>query len=126
MKKQPIPPNVDAYVAGLGDWQRTCVERLRTAVTRPSLFGEVIKWGNIVYLANGPAIVIRAEETRVLFGFWRGRRLISIQPLLKPGGKYEMARVEYRKGDVVDVALAERLAREAYRLNAELGDPTEI
>jgi hypothetical protein len=126
MKKQPVPPNVDAYVAGLGDWQRTCVERLRSAVTRTGLFGEVIKWGNLVYLANGPAIVIRAEETRVLFGFWRGRRLISIQPLLKPGGKYEMARVEYREGDVADVALAERLAREAYRLNAELGDPTDI
>jgi hypothetical protein len=126
MKKQPVPPSVDAYVAGLGDWQRTCVERLRFAVTKPGLFAEVIKWGNIVYLANGPAILIRAEETRVLFGFWRGLRLISIQPLLKPGGKYEMGRVEYRKGDVVDVALAECLAREAYRLNAELGDPTDI
>jgi hypothetical protein len=93
MKKQPLPPNVDAYVAGLGDWQRTCVERLRAVVTRPGLFEEVIKWGHLVYLSNGPAILIRAEDTRVLFGFWRGRRLISIQPLLKPGGKYEMARL---------------------------------
>jgi hypothetical protein len=126
MKKQPVPPNADAYVAGLGGWQRTCVERLRAAVTRPGLFGEVIKWGHLVYLSNGPAILIRAEDTRVLFGFWRGRRLISIQPLLKPGGKYEMARVEYREGDVVDVRLAERLAREAHRLNAELGNPTDI
>jgi hypothetical protein len=126
MKKQPLPPNVDAYVAGLGDWQRTCVERLRAVVTRPGLFEEVIKWGHLVYLSNGPAILIRAEDTRVLFGFWRGRRLISIQPLLKPGGKYEMARVEYREGDVVDVRLAERLAREAHRLNAGLGNPTDI
>jgi hypothetical protein len=37
-----------------------------------------------------------------------------------------MATVEYRKGDVVDAALTERLAREAYRLNDELGDPTDI
>jgi hypothetical protein len=49
-----------------------------------------------------------------------------MQPLLKPGGKYEMATVAYRKGDAVDAALAERLAKEAYRLNADLGDPTDI
>jgi hypothetical protein len=126
MKKQPVAPNADAYVASLRGWQRTCVEQLRSAVTETGLFEEAIKWGNLVYLANGPAIVIRAEETRVLFGFWRGRRLIPMQPQLKPGGKYEMARVVYSKGDDVDVALAERLAREAWRLNAELGDPTDI
>jgi hypothetical protein len=94
--------------------------RTTPAVTKPGLFKETIKWGNLVYLANGPTVVIGAEETRVLFGFWRGRRLIEMQPLLRPGGRYEMARAEYREGDVVDVALAERLAREAYRLNAEL------
>jgi hypothetical protein len=126
MKKQAAAPNPDAYVAALRGWRRACVEELRAAVTKRSLFEETIKWGNLVYLANGPAIVIRAEEDRVLFGFWRGRRLIAMQPLLKPGGKYEMARVEYREGDVVDVALAGRLAREAHRLNAELGDPTAI
>jgi hypothetical protein len=126
MKKQAVAPSADAYVAGLSGWRRRCVERLRSAVTETGLFDEEIKWGNIVYLANGPAIVIRAEESRVLLGLWRGRRHLSMQPLLKPGGKYEMARVEYREGDVVDVALAERLAREAYRLNAELGDPTDI
>ncbi len=126
MKKQTVAPNVDAYVAGLDGWRRKCVERLRSAVAETGLFDEEIKWGNIIYLANGPAIVIRAEESRVLFGFWRGRRLVSIQPLLKPGGKYEMARVVYREGDVVDAVLSERLAREAYRLNAELGDPTDI
>ena len=126
MKKQPPPPNADAYLASLGRWQRRCVARLRKAVTETGLFEEKIKWGHLVYLSNGPALLIRAEESRVLFGFWRGRRLVSIQPLLKPGGKYEMARVVYREGDVVDAALADRLAREAYRLNAELGDPTDI
>jgi hypothetical protein len=126
MKKQLAPPNAHAYVASLRGWQRTYVERLRTAVTETGLFEEKIKWGHLVYLANGPALLIRAEEERVLFGFWRGRRLIPMQPLLKPGGKYEMATVVYHKGDVVDAALAERLAREAYRLNDEFGDPTDI
>ena len=126
MKKQFAAPNPDAYVASLKGWQRTCVERLRGAVTETGLFEEKIKWGHLVYLANGPSLLIRAEEERVLFGFWRGKRLVAVQPLLKPSGKYEMATVAYRKGDVVDSALAERLAREAYRLNDELGDPTDI
>ena len=126
MKKQPVPLNADAYVAGLRGWQRTFVERLRSAVTETGLFEEAIKWGHLVYLSNGPVLLIRAEEERVLFGFWRGKRLVPMQPLLKPSGKYEMATVVYRKGDVMDAGLAERLAREAYRLNAELGDPTDI
>ena len=95
-------------------------------MTETGLFEEAIKWGHLVYLANGPALLIRAEDERVLFGFWRGKRLVALQPLLKPGGKYEMATMEYRKDDSVDVALVERLAREAHRLNNELGDPTDI
>ena len=126
MKKQLAAPNPNAYVASLKGWQRVCVERLRSAVTETGLFEEKIKWGHLVYLSNGPVLLIRAEEERVLFGFWRGKRLVPMQPLLKPSGKYEMATVVYRKGDVVDAGLAERLATEAYRLNAELGDPTDI
>ena len=126
MKKQPVPPNADAYVAGLKGWQRSFVEQLRASVTETGLFEEKIKWGHLVYLANGPVLLIRAEEERVLFGFWRGKRLVPMQPLLKPSGKYEMATVVYRKGDAVDAGIAERLAREAYRLNAELGDPTDV
>jgi hypothetical protein len=41
-----------------------------------------------------PFLLIRAEERRVLFGFWRGQRLRGIEPRLKPGGKYEMATLE--------------------------------
>jgi hypothetical protein len=52
---------------------------------------EKIKWGHLVYFSNGPAFLIRAEDHRVLFGFWRGKRLRAIEPRLKPGGKFEMA-----------------------------------
>ena len=55
--------------------------------------------GPLVYFANGPVLLIRAEEERVLFGFWRGQRLREIEPRLKPGGKYEMATLEFREGD---------------------------
>jgi len=126
MKKQIPAANPEAYVASVRGWQRRLVEQLRVAVVETGLFDEQIKWGNLVYLANGPAIVIRAEEGRVIFGLWRGKRLKSIQPLLKSGGKYEMARIVYREGDAIDTTLTERLAQEAYKLNEELGDPTDI
>ena len=60
---------------------------------------EAVKWGHLVYAANGPVLLIRAEDERVLFGFWRGQRLREIEPRLKPGGKYEMATLEIREGD---------------------------
>ena len=81
-----------------------------------------MKWGHLVYLANGPVLLIRAEDDRVLFGFWRGRRLTAIEPRLKPGGKYEMATVELREGMTVKPATVRRLTREAVALNKKLGD----
>jgi hypothetical protein len=79
-----------------------------------------------VFFANGPVLLIRAEESRVLFGFWRGQRLRSVEPRLKPGGKFEMATLELREGDTIAPATVRRLAREAVALNERLGDPTII
>lgn len=125
MTKSTPAPNPDAYVAALSGWQRPCVEALRKAVKGTARFEEVIKWGNLVYFSNGPVIVIRAEAARVLFGFWRGKRLREIEPRLKPGGKYEMATLELREGDTVTATVARRLAKEAVALNAALGDPAK-
>jgi hypothetical protein len=87
---------------------------------------EVIKWGHLVYLSNGPVLLIRAEESRVLFGFWRGQRLREMDSLLKAGGKYEMATREFLEGDEVNAALLRRLVKDAIRLNKTLGDPTKF
>jgi hypothetical protein len=94
MKKSTPAANPDAYVAGLDGWRLDCVEKLRAAIRAASVLEEVVKWGNLVYLSNGPVLLIRAEEQRVLLGFWRGQRLRAIEPGLKPGGKYEMATLE--------------------------------
>jgi hypothetical protein len=124
MKKMRTAASPAAYVAALHGWQAACVRRLRTAVRSAARFDERIKWGNLVYFSNGPAIVIRAEKSRVLFGFWRGKRLLSIEPRLKPGGKYEMATLELREGARFTAAVARKLAREAASLNRRIGDPT--
>lgn len=125
MMKKTIPASSpDAYVTALSGWQRAVVEQLRAAVLGGTALDEAIKWGHLVYLSNGPVLLIRAEKSRVLFGFWRGQRLREMDPLLKPGGKYEMATREFREGDKVNAALSRRLAKEAGRLNRTLGDPT--
>ena len=113
----------DEYVAHLAGWQRDLVVALRDTVREAASFEEVLKWGHLVYMAEGPALMIRAEDERVLFGFWRGRRLRRIEPRLRPGGKYEMATLELRDGDAIEVSKVSELARSAAELNAELGDP---
>jgi hypothetical protein len=125
MKKMAPAANPDAYVAALRGWRRTLVELLRTTVVKAAPLDEVIKWGHLVYLANGPALLIRAEDERVLFGFWRGQRLTEIEPRLKAGGKYEMATLELRKGMSITPTVVRRLVREAIVLNQTLGNPTD-
>src|SRR5690349_9993116 len=126
MKKSTPTANPDAYVAALGGWRREHVEQLRSRVLAAGQFEEVIKWGHLVYLANGPVLLIRAEEERVLFGFWRGQRLRETEPRLKPGGKYEMATIELREGDTLEPETARRLTAEAVGLNERSGDPTHL
>lgn len=115
----------DGYVAALAGWQRMLVERLRKDVLAAAPLDERIKWTHLIYFSNGPVLLIRAEAKRVLFGFWRGKRLREIAPRLKPGGKFELATWELREGDSVDADLVAALLREAVRLNAELGNPAE-
>ena len=126
MRKVPPAANPDAYVAGLSGWQRASVESLRAPVRASAPLQEVVKWGHLVYFSNGPVLLIRAEEQRVLFGFWRGQRLQTIEPRLKSGGKYEMATLELREGMSITPAKARRLAKEAVALNKSIGDPTKI
>ena len=126
MKKTAPAANPDAYVAALTGWRRARVEELRAAVRSVRGLTETIKWGNLVYLGEGPVVVIRAEEERVLLGYWRGQRLRELEPRLKPGGKYEMATAELREGDAIAPAVVRRLTREAVRLDGELGDATRV
>jgi len=124
MKKgAPVAVDPDAYVLMLRGWKKEVATALRDAVTHAAAFDEVNKWGHIVYLSNGPALLIRAEEERVLFGFWRGKRLREIEPRLKASGKYELANQVFVKGDTVDAGIAAKLANEAAALNHRLGNP---
>jgi hypothetical protein len=126
MKKIVPAENPEAYVAGLDGWRRECVVALRKEVRASAKLEEVIKWGHLVYFTNGPVLLIRAEEERVLFGFWRGQRLQLIESRLKPGGKYEMATLELREREKIEPRIVRKLVREAAALNESLGNPTEV
>ena len=126
MHKIPPAASPAAYVAALTGWRARLVKTLRAAVRKAKPDEEVIKWGHIVYLTNGPLALIRAEETRILFGFWRGKRLTDLEPRLKPGGKFEMATLQLGEGDSVSAATATKLMRAAIALNKSLGNPTAL
>ena len=126
MKKSIPAENPDAYVAALSGWQLRRVKALRSAVVEAAPLKGVIKWGHLVYFSNGPVLLIRAEDERVLFGFWRGQRLQTIEPRLKRGGKYEMATLEIVEKTPLETATIDALVKQAVALNARHGDPTDL
>lgn len=125
MEKTPAPASPDTYIAGMTGWQRDLVTHLRAAALSVGGVDEVIKWGHLVYLSGGPALLIRAEGRRVLLGYWRGQRLRDLEPRLKPGGQFEMASLGFTEGETIEADVVVRLTRAAIALNAELGDPTK-
>ena len=118
--------NAAEYLALLRGWRKKLVTALRFAVRASAKFDETIKYGHLVYFANGPVLFIRAEESRVLLGFWRGKRLCSIEPRLRTGGKYELATLELLEDTPVSLTIVRRLAKEGAALNRKLGDPTRV
>jgi hypothetical protein len=126
MKKSVLAASPDAYVGSLSGWQRRYAEALRSVVLDGTPVRETIKWGHLVYWSNGPVLLIRAEERRVLFGFWRGQRLRGIEPRLKPGGKYEMATLELVEETPLERATVMELVEAGVALNAIHGDPTKL
>lgn len=124
MKKSIAAASPGAYVAALRGWQRPLVESLRRSTLAAGKLDERIKWGHLVYYSNGPVLLIRAEEKRVLFGFWRGKRLRDLEERLKPGGKYELATMVLLEGDRISPKQIKHLVRTAIDLNHSIGDPT--
>ena len=122
--KMKAAASPDAFVEELSGWRRELVERLRGAVNAGAEFGEIIRWGNLVFAHNGLCVLIHVEDHRVVFGFFRGKRLTGVEPRIKPSGKYELGNIVFFEGDAIEAEQVEVMAREAARLNDELGDPT--
>jgi hypothetical protein len=126
MEKSVAAASPDAYLAALAGWRQRLVGNLRRSALAAGNLEERIKWGNLVYFSNGPVLLIRAEEARVLLGFWRGKRLREFDARLKPGGKYELANIAFFENDEARPPLIESLVKAAIDLNRRLGDPTSM
>jgi hypothetical protein len=124
---EKVKPGVtpDAYAASFDAWRGEELRLLRSAALAVDGIEEVIKWGHLVYLSNGPVALIRAESQRVLFGLWRGQRLLETEPRLRPGGQFEMTSISLAEGETLDPTVARALIRAGVALNADLGDPTK-
>lgn len=126
MQKSIAAANPDAYIDALSGWQQELTRSLRAMVLKSAPLDEVVKWRNLVYFSDGPVAMIRAEESRVLLGFWCGQLLRDIEPRLKPGGKFEMATIELREGMTISPRVVRELVTVAVQINALLGDPTKL
>jgi hypothetical protein len=122
--KGPPAASPDAYVEALSGWRRDRIEMLRTSINAGAAFDEIIKWHNLVFVSNGLCILIHTEETRILLGFWRGKRLARLDERIKRSGKYELGNITLLEETPIDPADITKLATAAAALNAELGDPT--
>ncbi|HMI40332.1 MAG TPA: DUF1801 domain-containing protein [Sphingomicrobium sp.] len=122
--KGPPAASPDAYVEALSGWQRDRVTMLRAAINAGAPFDEIIKWHNLIFVSNGLCILIHTEESRILLGFWRGKRLATLDARIKPSGKYELGNITLVEDRTIDPADVTRLATAAAMLNAELGNPT--
>ena len=122
--KGPPAASPDAYVEALSGWQRDRVEMLRAAINAGAAFDEIIKWHNLVFVSNGLCILIHTEDSRILLGFWRGKRLTHLDPRIKPSGKYELGNLTLFEDTPINPVTVTDLATAAAALNAKYGDPT--
>ena len=106
MARMKAAASPDAFVEELTGWQLPLVAALRHHVNAGAEFTETIKWGNLVFLAKGPCVLIHVEEHRVLLGFWRGKRLTAIEPRIRPSGKYELGNIVFREGEATSAELS--------------------
>src|SRR5690606_20665162 len=102
MARMKAAASPDAFVDELTGWRRPLVEALRRQINAGAEFTEIIKWGNLVFVANGPCILIHAEAHRIVLGFWRGKRLTGLEPRIRPGGKYELGNIILLEGDAIE------------------------
>jgi hypothetical protein len=117
----------DAYVDYLQGWQRRYVIALRSAVLEaaPAL-RECLNWGHLSYSGREQVLIIRAEPARVLLGFFRGKRLLHIEPRMAGNGKYELRTLQLVRDTPLARNTVTQLVKQAAQLDAKLSHSYEL
>ena len=115
---------VDEYVASLGsDWRSETVASLRKVVDAAAPEGSsTIKWAQPVWESNGPFAYVKAFQSSVNIGFWRGTQLEDRNGILEGEGE-RMKHLTLREGDAIPADELAGFVRQAVELNRELGNP---
>lgn len=115
---------IDEYVDALPPWQQATVRELLDCVSDALPQADLsIKWSQPVFTTNGPCVFIKPARAHVNLGFWWGAKLANPDGILEGSGD-KMRHIKLREGDRIDRSRVQQLAREADRLNHELGNPT--
>lgn len=116
---------VDAYIAGLEDWQAEIVSGVRQVLNEAAPDAdEAIKWAQPVYSSSGPFAYIKAFKNSVNFGFWRGVDLKDPKGLLQGSGD-KMRHIKLTSTDDIDAGAFSDFINQAVQLNQTKGDPTK-
>lgn len=105
-------------------WTGGCAMALRDGLLAGAKFDLSVKWGNLLFISNGPCAAIHVEDARVVLALFRGKRLRGLEPAIKASGKYELGNLFFGPNTLVDHAGIAALGAAAAVLNVQLGDPT--
>lgn len=120
-----VVKTVDGYISDLEESKSKIVSMLRKIILEAAPEAkESIKWAQPVYESNGPFAYIKAFNTNVNFGFWRGIDIADPKGLLKGSG-IKMRHVNITSLDNIDEGAFVDFIHQAIELNKIKGDPTK-
>lgn len=114
---------VDAYLAGLPDWQAAALKTVRAEALAAGL-SEDFKWGHPMWSsADGAVCLIKGFKTHVNLAFWRGAQMTELDSRLAPSGGFQMATIKLIDPVELNPGQLRGLIEAGAALNAQLGDP---
>ena len=117
--------SVDAYMAGLSDFARPMIERIRKIIRKsaPQL-EEIIRWGSPSYKGRGLVCAFGAFKSHVVLVFWRGAELDDPKGLLIHGqGRSAMRSAKFRSPSEIEEKVIRALVTEAVALDNNNAKP---
>ena len=110
---------IDAYIAGLPEWQRTLASRLRDLVHEADpAIAEDWKWDTPVFARQGQVCAIGVFKDHVKVNFFKGASLPDPRGLFNAGLEAKNSRaIDFGEGDSIDEAGLQELVRAAVARN---------
>jgi hypothetical protein len=107
--------NIDAMIAGLGDWRSETLARLRGLINgADTRLQEDWKWGTPVWTYQGNVCALGAFKGHVKINFFKGADLPDPKSLFNAGLDAKASRsIDLHEGAAIDEAALQQLIRAA-------------